>query len=94
VATRRQQELKASPLKLKHVSEDETKRRKVQLLIQQSAARRRGASGYEAKCRPAAPHLSFPAMVGRPAAAGYVDLGQGYEGVMQQIMWQGFRGLI
>ena len=50
----------------------------MQLLIQQSAAERcralqsvppwKRAPGYEAKCRPAAPHLSFPAVVGRPCS--------------------------
>jgi hypothetical protein len=78
-----------SPLKLKHVSEDETKRRKVQLLIQQSAARRRG----RLDTRPSAVRLLRICRLGWPAA-GYVDLGQGYEGVMQQIIWQGSKGLI
>jgi hypothetical protein len=65
----------------------------VQLLIQQSAAEEGGAwirgqvpSGCSASVVPSNGWAGL--------AAGYVDLGQGYDGVMQQIIWQGSKGLI
>jgi hypothetical protein len=86
-----------SALKLRHVIEAATKRRKSAAVDPAKCCRGRGRLDTRTRTRPSAVRLLRICLSQQwwaGLAAGYVDLGQGYDGVMQQIIWQGSKGLI